>query len=102
MSRYGGGGAQVVGVDLSHAVLTARSNLASHGRRARVAQADLFRMPLREGTFDIVYSIGVLTTRPRRVTRFARRHGAKSALGIEGELLARSGRPTAGPPGPLT
>lgn len=54
-------GARVVGVDLSRAVDAAAENL---GDRALIAQADLFRLPFAEGTFDAVYSIGVLHHTP--------------------------------------
>jgi SAM-dependent methyltransferase len=54
-------GARVVGVDLSRAVEAAAENL---GDRAMIAQADLFRLPFAEGTFDVVYSIGVLHHTP--------------------------------------
>ena len=54
-------GAHVVGVDLSRAVDAAANNL---GDRALIAQADLFRLPFAEGTFDVVYSIGVLHHTP--------------------------------------
>ncbi len=61
VARWGG---SVVGVDLSQAVLTARENLARQGERAFIAQADLFKLPFKEKTFDIVYSIGVLHHTP--------------------------------------
>ena len=54
-------GARVVGIDLSRAVDAAADNL---GDRALVAQADLFNLPFVEGTFDVVYSIGVLHHTP--------------------------------------
>jgi SAM-dependent methyltransferase len=56
-------GAEVVGVDLSFAVESAFENV---GRRPRVhiVQADLFRLPFAPGTFDVVYSIGVLHHTP--------------------------------------
>ena len=60
VSRWGG---RVVGADLSLAVEAAQSNL---GRRenVRILQADLFRLPFAPGTFDIVYSLGVLHHTP--------------------------------------
>ena len=58
-------GARVVGVDLSRAVEAAVENL---GDRALVAQADLFRLPFADGTFDVVYSIGVLQHTPDTAT----------------------------------
>lgn len=56
-------GAEVIGVDLSYAVDSAFANM---GRRERIhlVQADLFKMPFRPGTFDAIYSIGVLHHTP--------------------------------------
>jgi SAM-dependent methyltransferase len=54
-------GARVVGVDLSRAVDAAAGNL---GDRALIAQADLFRLPFVDETFDVVYSVGVLHHTP--------------------------------------
>lgn len=60
VSRWGG---QVVGIDLSLAVEAAHANLGGRGN-VRIMQADLFRLPFQPGTFDIVYSIGVLHHTP--------------------------------------
>lgn len=56
-------GAEVFGIDLSVAVDAAYRNI---GRLENVhlAQADIFAMPFREGTFDLAYSIGVLHHTP--------------------------------------
>lgn len=54
-------GARVVGIDLSRAAEVAHQNL---GDRALIAQADLFRTPFADETFDVVYSIGVLHHTP--------------------------------------
>ncbi|MFH1055290.1 MAG: methyltransferase domain-containing protein [Candidatus Altiarchaeota archaeon] len=56
-------GAEIVAVDLSQAVESAYENTRGVGR-VHVVQADLFNIPLREGTFDFVYSIGVLHHTP--------------------------------------
>ncbi len=83
VARWGG---TPVGVDLSLAVLSARANLARYPE-ARVAQADLFNLPFREETFDVVYSIGVLHHTPstqeafRTVARFLK-PGGVAAIGI--------------------
>jgi SAM-dependent methyltransferase len=52
-------GANVIGIDLSFAV---EASQASVGSRANVSviQADVFRLPFRDGTFDAIFSIGVL------------------------------------------
>jgi len=56
-------GADMVGLDLSEAVLAAyRNNRTSP--RAQVVQGDIFRPPFERGTFDFVYSIGVLHHTP--------------------------------------
>lgn len=60
ISRWGG---QVVGVDLSLAVEAAHANLGGR-ENVRILQADLFHLPFRPATFDIVYSIGVLHHTP--------------------------------------
>lgn len=56
---FANSGAEIVGLDLSRAVDAAWQNI---GRRpgAHILQADLMEIPLREHTFDLVFSIGVL------------------------------------------
>jgi SAM-dependent methyltransferase len=56
--RHGG---TVVGVDLSYAIDVARENLGSH-QSAHLLQADLLNLPLKPGTFDLIFSIGVIMT----------------------------------------
>jgi SAM-dependent methyltransferase len=60
VSRWGG---RVVGIDLSLAVEAAHANLGGR-ENVRILQADLFRLPFRHGSFDIVYSLGVLHHTP--------------------------------------
>ncbi len=55
-------GAYVVGVDLSRAVEASARNLQD--RAASVFQADVFKLPFAEGSFDYIYSIGVLHHTP--------------------------------------
>jgi len=55
-ARYG---AEMVGLDLSEAVLAAYRNNRDN-RRAHIVQGDIYRPPFARGTFDFVYSIGVL------------------------------------------
>ena len=60
VSRWGG---RVVGVDLSRAVEAAYGNL--HERpNVQIAQADITQLPFAPGTFDAIFSIGVLHHTP--------------------------------------
>jgi SAM-dependent methyltransferase len=67
------GGAVVCGIDLTEAIDAAFANI---GRNPGVhlAQADIFSLPFRPGTFDMAYSIGVLHHTPD--TEAAFRHVA--------------------------
>lgn len=56
-------GAEVVGIDYSTAVDAAWRNLGSHPR-FHVAQGDIYALPFAPGTFDFVYSLGVLQHTP--------------------------------------
>lgn len=64
-------GAEVVGVDLSYAVDAAAANLQGE-KGVHLVQADLFALPFAPGTFDLVYSIGVLHHTPDTRAAFAR------------------------------
>jgi len=63
-------GARVVGLDLSSCVDVAQENLGRSDRAAMI-QGDVFSPPLRRGSFDFIYSIGVLqhTPDPERAFR---------------------------------
>jgi len=56
-------GATVVGIDLTSAVDAAHSNIGGR-ENVHLAQADVFRLPFREETFDVIFSIGVLHHTP--------------------------------------
>lgn len=56
-------GATVVGIDLTSAVDAAYGNLKQRDN-VHLAQADVFRLPFRDKTFDYVFSIGVLHHTP--------------------------------------
>jgi SAM-dependent methyltransferase len=64
-------GATVAGVDLSSAVDAAHANLGDR-ERVHVAQADIFRLPFADATFDAVFSIGVLHHTPDTRAAFER------------------------------
>ena len=57
------GGARVVGMDLSGAVLAAR-DLTREFAEVSVVQGDLLRPPFAEASFDHIYSLGVLDHTP--------------------------------------
>jgi SAM-dependent methyltransferase len=87
VSRWGG---NVVGIDLSLAVEAAHANLGGR-ENVRILQADLFHLPFRPGTFDIVYSLGVLHHTPdcekafRQLVPFAR-PGGRLCLWVYGTM----------------
>jgi SAM-dependent methyltransferase len=56
-------GAEVVAIDYSSAVDAAQRNLQAHPR-LHLAQADIYHLPFAPGTFDFVYSLGVLQHTP--------------------------------------
>ena len=63
--RFARAGARVTGVDLTeHAVELARLRLELEGLDGEVVQADAERLPFADGTFDRVYSWGVLHHTP--------------------------------------
>lgn len=52
-------GAEVVGVDLSEAVQAAYAN-TRHLKNVHIVQGDIYQLPFKKGSFDFVYSLGVL------------------------------------------
>jgi SAM-dependent methyltransferase len=62
--KYGG---TVVGIDLSFAVDAAYTNLGANAG-ASFIQANVFELPFKQSSFDLIYSLGVLhhTPDPRR------------------------------------
>jgi len=87
VSRWGG---RVVGIDLSLAVEAAQANLGGR-ENVRILQADLFRLPFRPGTFDIMYTLGVLHHTPdcekafRQVVPFVR-PGGRVCVWVYGKM----------------
>jgi SAM-dependent methyltransferase/uncharacterized protein YbaR (Trm112 family) len=63
------GAREVLCVDLSSAVEAAYSN-TKHFSNVHVIQADLFNLPFRHESFDLVYSIGVLHHTPNTAKAF--------------------------------
>ena len=62
-------GATVVGIDLSRAVDAAQRNIGGR-ENVHIAQANIFELPFREETFDVVFSIGVLHHTPNTKAAF--------------------------------
>jgi SAM-dependent methyltransferase len=63
-------GAEVVGIDISFAVESARENLERYPT-AQVLQADIFHLPFADASFDYIFSIGVLHHTPDCHAAFA-------------------------------
>ena len=55
-ARYGG---KVIGVDLGDGVESAAQN-TSQDPNVQIIQADIFHLPLKDNSIDVIYSIGVL------------------------------------------
>jgi SAM-dependent methyltransferase len=64
-------GAEVFGIDITPAVDAAYRNIG-HLPNVHLAQADIFALPFRPGSFDLAYSIGVLHHTPNPPAAFAR------------------------------
>ena len=75
-------GAEVVGLDLSAAIESARINTA-HLPNVHLVQGDLLDLPFREATFDRIFSIGVLHHTPEPSVAFA---SASHVLRSDGEF----------------
>jgi SAM-dependent methyltransferase len=67
VSRFG---AEAVGFDLSYSVDAAFEAIGRR-RNVHLVQADLFRPPFKDGSFDLVYSIGVLPSTPSPQVAFS-------------------------------
>ena len=90
MGRYAeialSGGASVHAVDLSAAVYAARENLQQYPK-ARFYQADIMNLPFAPGSFDRIFSIGVLHHTPSTRRAFERlvpllREGGEIAIWV--------------------
>ena len=86
-------GGIVIGIDLSFAVDAAFKNLGLR-ENVHILQADLFNLPFAEGTFDIVFSIGVLHHTPNCEDAFYQlprllKSGGKIAIWVYGYFDSR-------------
>lgn len=64
-------GAEIVCVDYSQAIDVAHENLSAFPN-IHMIQADLFKLPLKDGVFDYIYSVGVLHHTPDTRKAFRR------------------------------
>lgn len=62
-------GARMIGIDISDSIKVTRDNTKETGR-IHVAQADAYKLPFKDGTFDFSYSFGVLHHLPEPETGF--------------------------------
>lgn len=86
-------GAEVVGIDLSSAVDAAAQNLR-HRSNVTICQADILNTPFRPGTFDFIYSLGVLHHTPDTRRAFLSlvpllKPGGRIAIWVYWDRLAR-------------
>lgn len=94
VSRWGG---DVVGVDLSYAVMAAHDNFSERGN-VWIAQADIGNLPFRPESFDVIFSIGVLHHTPDTRRYFEKlipllRPGGTIAIWVyprEGDYIVRN------------
>jgi len=94
VSRWG---ADVVGVDLSYAVMAAHQNFSDRPN-VWIAQADIGNLPFRPASFDVIFSIGVLHHTPNTRTYFEKlvsllRPGGTIAIWVypkEGDYIVRN------------
>jgi len=86
-------GAEVHAIDLSTAVEAAARNLG-HRPNASFYQADILQLPFKDGSFDIIYSIGVLHHTPSTKQAFLAltrllRPGGRIAIWVYSTKLRR-------------
>ena len=62
-------GAEVIGIDLSYAIDSAKENLDDN-YKSHFIQADIFNLPFKAELFDVIYSIGVLHHTPNTKKAF--------------------------------
>ena len=81
-------GATVIGIDLTSAVDAAYANIGARDE-VNLVQADIFKLPFRDETFDVVFSIGVLHHTPNTRSAFEQlprllKPGGKIAIWVYG------------------
>jgi len=81
--RWCSGTAAWVGAEISNAIDTAKERVG-HLPRTSFVQADLMRLPFREGTFDTIFSEGVLHHTPSTERAI---HALARQLSADGELF---------------
>lgn len=94
VSRWG---ADVVGVDLSYAVMAAHQNFSERAN-VWIAQADIGNLPFKRESFDVIFSIGVLHHTPDTRRYFEKlipllRPGGTIAIWVyprEGDYIVRN------------
>jgi SAM-dependent methyltransferase len=85
------GAALAVGVDLSSAVDAAAANLSDRDN-VLIIKGDVFRLPFRRGSFDVVFSIGVLHHTPSTEQAFRAlvpmvKPGGEIAISVYADIL---------------
>ncbi|MBU2574016.1 MAG: class I SAM-dependent methyltransferase, partial [Elusimicrobia bacterium] len=88
------GAREIVGFDLSEAVVTAQHDTFRGKENAHFFQGDIYYLPLKAGSFDIVYSIGVIHHLPDPAQGVARlsalvRPGGKLFLWVYGHSAVK-------------
>ncbi len=92
-------GADVVGLDYSKSVDAAKKNTDELGYAAEYVQADALKLPFADGTFDAVFSIGVLQFTPdplqgiRELCRVLKPGGLLGVAGIDVRTFRRMSHP---------
>lgn len=86
-------GAEVIGIDLSLAVESARDNLKNR-KKCHFIQADIFHLPFKPEIFDAIFSIGVLHHTPNTKKAFLKlppllKSGGKLAIWVYGQNTFR-------------
>jgi len=83
----------IFGVDLSRAVDASYENVGEH-KNVTIIQADLFNLPFRDESFDLVYSLGVLHHTPdtkeafKAISKYVKAKGVVS-IWLYGKYWAR-------------